>query len=80
MTDLAYNENAVRTYERTAFVILERYNLGYNISYKTSHTSVTGAKNKADTIRFITIQSIIPPKIAIPAANHFLFLQIFIVT
>ena len=30
MTDPAYNENAVRTYERTAFVILERYNLDYN--------------------------------------------------
>ena len=38
MTDLAYNENAVRTYERTAFVILERYNLDYNISYKTNYS------------------------------------------
>lgn len=32
MTDPAYNENAVRTYERTAFTMSARYNLDYNIS------------------------------------------------
>lgn len=47
MTDLAYNENAVRTYERTAFVILERYNLGYNISYKTNYSLLYSIVNKA---------------------------------